>query len=96
MVMYKAYINMLPMNMQNLFVRSLETRHTRQESIFKRMYVRTETKSMSSSVYGVKFWNSLNNDLRSSGIYTFSKHVIRILVLLAIILINYDYFVVRT
>ena len=59
------------------------------------MYIRTEMKSMSLSVYGIKLWNSLKTIIERVEIYMFSKHVIRILVLLVILLTDYNYFVLE-
>ena len=64
-VMFKAYNNMLPVNLQKLFVRVEPIRRTRNVNMFERRFVRTELKSMSLSNCGVKLWNRLEINLKS-------------------------------
>ena len=63
-VMFKAYNNMLPVNLQKLFVRVEPIRRTRNVNMFERRFVRTELKSMSLSNCGVKLWNGLEINLK--------------------------------
>ena len=56
MIMYKAFNNMLPMNLQKLCICSVEIRHTRQVNTFKQMYIRTKMKTMYLMIHKVKFW----------------------------------------
>ena len=51
-VMFKAYNNMLPVNLQKLFVRVEPIRRTRNVNMFERRFVRTELKSMSIKLWG--------------------------------------------
>ena len=64
-VMFKAYNNMLPVNLQKLFVRVEPIRRTRNVNMFERRFVRTELKSMSLSNCGVKLWNGLEINIKS-------------------------------
>ena len=59
-VMFKAYNNMLPVNLQKLFVRVEPIRRTRNVNMFERRFVR-----MSLSNCGVKLWNGLEINLKS-------------------------------
>ena len=63
--MFKAYNNMLPVNLQKLFVRVEPIRRTRNVNMFERRFVRTELKSMSLSNCGVKLWKGLEINLKS-------------------------------
>ena len=63
--MFKVYNNMLPVNLQKLFVRVEPTRMTRNVNMFERRFVRTELKSMSLTNCVVKgalyrIWYGLN------------------------------------
>ena len=59
--MFKAYNNMLPVNLQKLFVRVEPIRRTRNVNMFERRFIRT----MSLSNCGVKLWNGLEINLKS-------------------------------
>ena len=75
MIMYKAKNNLLPRNIQRLF-QIVQNQHyeTRQTGQFSLQYYRTNFKSMSVSVYGVKLWNSLNDDCKTfNNEYFFKK-----------------------
>ena len=77
-VMFKAYNNMLPVNLQKLFVRVEPIRRTRHINMFERRYIRTELKSMSLSNCGVKLWNGLESEHKSCRImYRYSRHVLK-------------------
>ena len=66
MIMYKAKNKLLPRNIQRLFQIVQNQRYeTRQTGQFSLQYYRTNFKSMSVSVYGVKLWNSLNDDYKT-------------------------------
>ena len=65
-IVFKAYHNMLPRNMQLLFTKSdqIHMYVTRQKLNMYKKYVRTNIKTMSLSVTGVKCWNELDNDIK--------------------------------
>ena len=64
--MYKAKNVLLPKNIQRLFQIVQNQRYeTRQTGQFSVQYFRKNFKSMSVSVYGVKLWNSLNDDWKT-------------------------------
>ena len=64
--MYKAKNVLLPKNIQRLFQIVQNQRYeTRQTGQFSLQYFRKIFKSMSVSVYGVKLWNSLNDDWKT-------------------------------
>ena len=66
-VMYKAKNCLLPKNVQNLFTSSSDCHYiTRQKCNFKHKFVRTKSKSMCISVYGIKLWNSLSSEIQNS------------------------------
>ena len=56
-IMYKAYNDMLPYNLQIYFEKSI---CRRQIHCFKQKFVRTTKKQHCISYCGVKFWNSLD------------------------------------
>ena len=58
-VMFKTYNMILPINLQVMFSVVKDINYsTRQINKFKVKYVRTQMKSMATSVIGVKLWNS--------------------------------------
>ena len=62
--MYKAYNNLLPVNLQKMFTVVGNAYHdTRQVKNFKCRFARTQLKAMVISVKGVKLWNSLDKGL---------------------------------
>ena len=71
-VMFKAYNNMLPVNLQKLCVSVEPIRRTRHVNMFQRRYIRTELKSMSLSICGVKLWNGLESKLKSCNVQVFN------------------------
>ena len=76
-VMFKAYNMMLPINLQVMFSVVKDINYsTRQINKFKVKYVRTQIKSMATSVIGVKLWNSLGQESqRCYSIHTFTDYV---------------------
>ena len=59
----------LPVNLQNLFVRVEPIRRTRHVNMFERRYIRTELKSVSLSICGVKRGNGLESEEKC--VYTY-------------------------
>ena len=65
-VMHKAHNSTLPPNIQKLFSIKLQNEEkmtTRQTNKFIQPRSRTTLKSMSVSIRGVKFWNSLDSEI---------------------------------
>ena len=54
----------MPIHLQTRFSRYSTTRSTRRINTFVMVQARTNIKAMCLSVYGVKLWNSLSNNLR--------------------------------
>ena len=64
--MFKAYHNLLPENLQNNFVLSVNDRYdTKRKNNFKQNYVRTRKKQLCISTAGIKLWNSLDDRLKN-------------------------------
>ncbi len=59
-IMYKAKNNLLPGNIQKMFLNGEERYNLRRECNFKHLYVRTTLRSFCISVCGVKLWNRLS------------------------------------
>ena len=75
-VMFKAYHNKLPSNVQHYFEvgACANVYGTRQKDKFKTNFVRTNLKSNCVSVVGVKIWNSLPEKIRDSiTLFTFKS-----------------------
>ena len=72
-IMYRAFNNNLPKNIQDMFVLNTDVR---QKKNFKTKYVRTTLKSMSISSRVVKRWNKLDKKLAYTDILTF-KNVLK-------------------
>ena len=72
-IMYRAFNNNLPKNIQDIFVLNTDVR---QKKNFKTKYVRTTLKSMSISSRVVKLWNKLDKKLAYTDILTF-KNVLK-------------------
>ena len=74
-LMFKAFHNLLPLNLQKLFIVSSNNRYcTKQNSYFKQNYVRTTRKQMCISVCGVKLWNTVKNEIKNcKKVYIFKK-----------------------
>ena len=72
-IMYRAFNNNLPKNIQDMFVLNTDVR---QKKNFKTKYVRTTLKSMSISSRVVKLWNKLDKKLAYTDILTF-KNVLK-------------------
>ena len=64
-LMFKAKRNLVPKNIQDLFQINENCYCTRQYEKFNYKYVRTSLKYKCVSVYGVKLWNGLNDELSS-------------------------------
>ena len=62
--MYKANKNLLPKNIQELFVYRYGQVHTRQIGNFQKFDVRTTKKQMCITMGGSKLWNSLETNLK--------------------------------
>jgi len=83
-IMYNAYRNKLPCNVQSYFEvgNSINEYTTRQKDKFKTQFVRTSLKSNCISVVGVKIWNVLPDHIRSSmNICVFKKQMTKHLLL---------------
>ena len=76
-VMFKAYNNMLPENIQKLFVRVEPIRRTRNVNIFERRLIRTELKSMSLPNCGVNYGMFLKSNLKVVAMYRYSRNVLK-------------------
>ena len=63
--MFDAYHDVLPYDLQQLFVKYIPLYSTRRTHQFIRENVRINTRAMSIPVLGVKLWNSLNESLVS-------------------------------
>ena len=62
-VMFKVYNNLLPENIQIIFLKNVNCHYiTRSHGKFIFQYSRTNLKSKSVSVIGVKLWNRLSNE----------------------------------
>ena len=61
--MFDAYHNVLPNDLQQLFVKSIPLYSARRTHQFMREYVRINMRAMSVPVLGVKLWNLLNASL---------------------------------
>ena len=62
-LMFHLFHGTLPIHLQNRFSRYSTTRSTRRINTFVMVQARTNIKAMCLSVYGVKLWNSLSNNL---------------------------------
>ena len=72
--MYKANKNLLPKNIQNLFVYKYGQVHTTQTENFQLFDVRTTKKQMCITIGGPKLWNSLKtNPKEEINIHKFFK-----------------------
>lgn len=73
-LMWKAKQRMLPDAVQNLFhVVSQDVCHRRKHN-FRSSFARTTQKQKCVSVYGVKLWNSMNNEFKCcTNVYSFKK-----------------------
>ena len=63
-LMFHLFHGTLPIHLQNRFTIYSTTRSTRRINTFVMVRARTTIKAMCLSVYGVKLWNSLPNNLR--------------------------------
>ena len=74
-IMYKAYNNSLPNNIQKLFVLYDSMYLTRQKFVFKQKYACTNLKTMCISNNGVKLWNSVDSSLiHCKSVHLFKKN----------------------
>ena len=74
-IMFKAFHNLLPLNVQQFFSIYESVYSTRQECNFIQKYARTSLKSMCISVKGVKLWNALDSSLISCrSVHQFKKY----------------------
>ena len=78
-IMFKAFHNLLPVNVQQLFSIYESAYTTRQNCHFKHYYSRTTLKGMCISITGVKLWNSLDNSLKNcrTSMLRFNHYVVR-------------------
>ena len=67
-VMYKANNNILPKNLQSLFIdnNTIHIYNLRKKHEYYTKYVRTRQKQMCLSIHGVKLWNSLSQEIKKS------------------------------
>ena len=74
-IMFKAFHNLLPVNVQQLFSIYESVYTTRQNCHFKHYNSRTTLKGMCISITGVKLWNSLDNSLKNCrNVHLFNKY----------------------
>ena len=79
--MFDAYHDVLPYDLQQLFVKYIPLYSTRRTHQFIRENVRINTRAMSIPVLGVKLWNSLNESLVSiMSKYKFKRHYFNIII----------------
>ena len=75
--MFDAYHNVLPYDLQQLFVKYIPLYSARRTHHFTRENVRINMRAMSIPVIGLKLWNSLNESLVSIMTkYIFKRHYI--------------------
>ena len=60
--MFKANTRSLPMNIQNMF--TVIENEGRRKGHFRHQFARLTFKQMSTSIVGIKLWNSLYNQLK--------------------------------
>ena len=75
--MYKAYKRLLPVNLQSCFslITEVSNRSNRSKHKFKVSYVRTNLRSMSLTVKGIKLWNKVDETLTKCNNIAFLKKV---------------------
>ena len=74
-IMFKAFHNLLSVNVQQFFSIYESAYTTRQNCHFKHYYSRTTLKGMCISITGVKLWNSLENCLiNCRNVHLFKKY----------------------
>ena len=78
--MFKAYNMLLPKNIQSLFRKKTHTEgqiETRHINNFHLPRARTTLKSMSITVYGVKLWNTLSQNIinESKTLHKFKENI---------------------
>ena len=74
LIMYKARNGCLPTNVQKYFAVTGNHYNLRRKDNFKKVHIRTTKKSHCISVYGVKLYNNLSVELKSSkNIYRFKS-----------------------
>ncbi|KAK2192589.1 hypothetical protein NP493_26g03050 [Ridgeia piscesae] len=79
--MFDAYHNVLPYDLQQLFIKYIPLYSARRTHKFIRENVRINMTAITIPVLGVKLWNSLNESLVSiMSKYTFKRHYINILI----------------
>ena len=71
--MFNLFLGTLPIKLQNRFTIYSTTRSTRRINTFVMVQAKTNIKAMCLSVYGVKLWNSLPNNLRYCNSVIFFK-----------------------
>ena len=65
LTVFRAKNRTLPIELQRLFIFSSENEDHRRRYDFKHQYARTTLKLMTTSVTGIKLWNSQNQELKS-------------------------------
>ena len=74
-IMFKAFHNLVLVNVQQFFNIYESAYTTRQNCHFKHYYSRTTLKGMCISITGVKLWNSLDNSLKNCrNVHLFKKY----------------------
>ena len=74
-IVFKAFHNVLPVNVQPFFSIYESAYTTRQNCHFKHYYARTTLKGMCISIIGVKLWNSLDKSLKNCrNVHLFKKY----------------------
>ena len=74
-IMFKAFHNVLPVNVQQFFSIYESAYTTRQNCNFKHLYSRTTLKGMCIYITGVQLWNSLDNSLANCrNVHLFKKY----------------------
>ena len=65
-MMFNLFHDILPIQLQRRFTKYSNVHSTRQNKSFVMVQVRTNLKAMCLSVYGLKLWNTLSDDIKNN------------------------------
>ena len=75
-LMSKAFHNLLPINIQNLFQIYINIRSSRRKNMFSIKYSRTNLRRQCASNAGIRLWNALPDDITNiCSIHLFKRHI---------------------
>ena len=75
-LMFKAFHNLLPINIQNIFQMHINIRSSRRKNMFSIKYSRTNLRRQCASNAGIRLWNALPDDITNiSSIHLFKRHI---------------------